>query len=58
MTDSTNPLDILAAPVPAVPESVALDLLAREYGLTGSLTLLVSERDQNFRLDARAGRRI
>jgi Ser/Thr protein kinase RdoA (MazF antagonist) len=58
MTDSANPLDILAAAVPAVPESVVLDLLAREYGLTGSLALLVSERDQNFRLDTQTGRQI
>ena len=30
-------------------------MVASEYGLEGSLTPLVSERDQNFRLDARTG---
>lgn len=33
------------------------DLLMREYGLQGELSPLVSERDQNFRLDATNGRR-
>lgn len=50
-------LDVIAAPSPEVPESDVLALLRREYGLAGPLSPLVSERDQNFRLDARGGER-
>ena len=57
MTDNPGSLDVIAAPSPDVPESDVHALLQREYGLAGSLSPLVSERDQNFRLDARSGER-
>ena len=56
MTKSPNPLDILAEAAPNAPKIEVLDLLIREYGLRGKLSPLVSERDQNFRLDATDGR--
>jgi Ser/Thr protein kinase RdoA (MazF antagonist) len=54
---SANPLDIIAAPVPAIPDATVVAVLAREYGLAGALTPLVSERDQNYRLETAAGQR-
>ena len=39
-------------PKPALEMAEVARLLQRDYGLTGALTSLVSERDQNFRLDA------
>lgn len=56
MTESPSSLDTIAEPAPDVPEIEVLDLLTREYGLQGKLSPLVSERDQNFRLDATDGR--
>ena len=56
MTKSPSSLDTIAVPSPDVPEKEVLDLLIREYGLQGNLTQLVSERDQNFRVDATDGR--
>lgn len=50
-----NPLDVIAAPNPNVPEDHVLALLADEFGLSGSLATLVSERDQNFRLSPPGG---
>jgi Ser/Thr protein kinase RdoA (MazF antagonist) len=50
-----NPLDIIAAPNPNVPEDHVLELLADEFGLSGRLETLVSERDQNFRLSPPGG---
>jgi Ser/Thr protein kinase RdoA (MazF antagonist) len=57
MTHKPGSLDVIAAPAPNVPERDVHALLQREYGLAGSLSPLVSERDQNFRLDARSGER-
>jgi Ser/Thr protein kinase RdoA (MazF antagonist) len=56
MTESPSSLDTIAVPSPDVPEKEVLDLLIREYGLRGNLTQLVSERDQNFRVDTTDGR--
>jgi Ser/Thr protein kinase RdoA (MazF antagonist) len=56
MTESPGSLDTIAVPSPDVPEKEVLDLLIRDYGLQGNLTQLVSERDQNFRVDATDGR--
>jgi Ser/Thr protein kinase RdoA (MazF antagonist) len=50
-----NPLDVIASPSPKVPEDEVLELLADEFGLSGSLETLVSERDQNFRLSPADG---
>lgn len=49
-------MDVIAAPNPIVPESSVRELLSNEYGLPGELTPLVSERDQNFRLEMADGR--
>jgi Ser/Thr protein kinase RdoA (MazF antagonist) len=56
MTELPSSLQTIAVPAPDVSEIEVLDLLIREYGLQGKLTPLVSERDQNFRLDATDGR--
>ncbi len=56
MTKSPESLDIIAEPSPELPENEVSDLLIREYGLQGNLSPLVSERDQNFRLDIADGR--
>ena len=55
MTDHPGSLDVIAAPSPDVSERDVRALLQREYGLAGPLSPLVSERDQNFRLDAQGG---
>lgn len=52
---SMNPLDMIAAPVPAIPDATVLAVLAREYDLDGALSPLVSERDQNYCLETAAG---
>jgi Ser/Thr protein kinase RdoA (MazF antagonist) len=56
MTKSPNSLDTIAVPAPEAPDIEVADLLMREYGLQGELSPLVSERDQNFRLDETNGR--
>jgi len=56
MTESSISLGSIAEPPPDASEIEVSDLLIREYGLQGKLTPLVSERDQNFRLDAADGR--
>lgn len=56
MTQQPSSLDTIAAPAPEIPDNEVMDLLIREYGLQGKLTPLVSERDQNFRLDTTEGR--
>ena len=52
---SVDPLNVIAAPSPAIAELVVLELLSQEYGLAGELRPLVSERDQNFRLQTGDG---
>jgi hydroxylysine kinase len=56
MTQSPSSLDTIAVLAPVAPEIEVADLLMRGYGLQGKLSPLVSERDQNFRLDATNGR--
>lgn len=56
MTELPSSLETIAVLPPDAPEIEVSDLLIREYGLQGKLTPLVSERDQNFRLDAADGR--
>jgi 4-aminobutyrate aminotransferase-like enzyme/Ser/Thr protein kinase RdoA (MazF antagonist) len=48
--------EILAAPPPAFSEGDAVELAARHFGLDVSATCLVSERDQNFKLQAADGK--
>ena len=52
MTQGSSALAAIAAPPPDFAQESVLDLLDREYGLQGRLSLLVSERDQNFRLES------
>ena len=40
---SVNPLDIIAAPAPELPQASVFAVLAREYALEGALKPLVSE---------------
>ena len=54
---TANPLDAIAAAPPEFDESTMRSLLADEYGIRGDLTPLVSERDQNTRVDADTGER-
>ena len=49
--------DPLASPPPAFPRGLAAEVARRAFGLEGSLEPLVSERDQNFRLETPDGRR-
>ena len=50
-------MDTIAADPPEVDEATVSRALANEYGLAGGLQPLVSERDQNFRLDCADGAR-
>jgi len=52
---TANPLDAIATTPPAFEESIIRRLLADEYDVCGELTPLVSERDQNTRVDADTG---
>ena len=52
---TTEPLADLAVPAPQVPDSVIKKVLFEEYGLGGSWTPLLSERDQNLRVRSDAG---
>jgi Ser/Thr protein kinase RdoA (MazF antagonist) len=51
MIQNSSSLATIAAPPPDFAQETVLELLNREYGLQGRLSPLVSERDQNFRLD-------
>lgn len=48
--------DPLAAPPPVFDEDDAVRIARDVFGLDGSATSLASERDRNFRVDARGGR--
>ena len=48
-------LEAIAAAPPALSEGVIARHVNEHYGLTGELSLLVSERDQNFRLRSNDG---
>ena len=50
-------LDPLVAAPPAFETAAAQQILSGTFGLTGSLTLLAGERDQNFRVDTPDGQR-
>ena len=50
-------MQVTSSPPPELQREEIERLLDREYGLSGVLTPLVSERDQNFRLDAVNGGR-
>ncbi|HXF74360.1 MAG TPA: aminotransferase class III-fold pyridoxal phosphate-dependent enzyme [Actinomycetota bacterium] len=49
--------DPLASPPPAFPAELAAAVARRTFGLEGALSPLVSERDQNFRLETPRGER-
>jgi 4-aminobutyrate aminotransferase-like enzyme len=49
--------DPLASPPPAFGDEAARQILREGFGVTGSLTALAGERDQNFRVDAADGQR-
>lgn len=53
--DAAHPIDGLRA-ASAIPESIARDVAAEQYGLSTAAHRLASERDQNFRLQASDGR--
>lgn len=57
MTSQPASLDIIASAPPMCAEEAVDEVLEGSYGLRGALTPLVSERDQNFRLDTPGGRR-
>ena len=46
---------LLTTPPPEFSAADATDLLRKEYGIAGSLKTLVSERDQNFLVEAESG---
>ena len=57
MIQPTSALDVIAADPPDFDPAEVAALLDREYSLQGSLSPLVSERDQNFRLETADGAR-
>jgi Ser/Thr protein kinase RdoA (MazF antagonist) len=50
-------LSAIAALPPTVPQNLVARAVERQFGLAGDYVALVSERDQNFRLDLADGRR-
>jgi hydroxylysine kinase len=55
MPNTTSSIDVIAADPPNFEPDKVLAFLESDYGMQGRLSLLVSERDQNFRLDATDG---
>lgn len=53
----SDPLTVIAAECPALDRREAAAVVREHYGLDVEVTLLVSERDQNFRLRTGDGRR-
>lgn len=51
-----NDMSVFDHPAPAFEAHDVSRLLRRDFGLSGGLSPLVSERDQNFRVDADGGR--
>ena len=51
-----NQTSVFESPKPAFTAEEARRLLARDYGVDGKLRELVSERDQNFRVDSPSGK--
>ena len=54
---TTNQLEGSGTPPPGIDESTLQRLLAEQYGVSGRLTPLLGERDQNTCVDSGAGRR-
>ena len=52
---TTNPLEASEARPPAIDEPTLRKLLAEDYGVSGRLTPLLGERDQNVRVDSDTG---
>jgi len=52
-----DPLLVIDTPPPAIPADAALGMLTETWRCAGRLSPLISERDQNFRVDAAGGRR-
>lgn len=57
MMQTSDPLDVIACEPPSFSAAEAERLAADHYGLDATATTLVSERDQNFRLDTDDRRR-
>ena len=57
MTDSQDPLRVIATPPPDLPVAAVRSLVRKEYGLDGEFRSIVSERDQNFLLTTADSRR-
>ena len=58
-SQAADPLadDPLASAPPAFGDEAARQILRGAFGVTGALTALAGERDQNFRVDTAAGQR-
>ena len=50
ITDS-DPLQVVATAPPTLPDSLAIAILLDHWNIDGVLRPLVSDRDQNFRVD-------
>jgi Ser/Thr protein kinase RdoA (MazF antagonist) len=57
MSNKSSALDVIAADPPDFEPEQVLAVLERDYGLRGTLSQLVSERDQNFRFETADGQR-
>jgi 4-aminobutyrate aminotransferase-like enzyme/Ser/Thr protein kinase RdoA (MazF antagonist) len=49
--------ELFESPAPAFDKATAAKFVRAHYGINGTATLLVSERDQNFRIDAENGQK-
>lgn len=56
-TDDSPACAVIAEPPPRLTESQAIESVRRHYGLEVTVRPLVSERDQNFRIETSDGRR-
>ncbi len=54
---TTNPLEASETGPPGIEEPALRSLLAEDYGVSGQLTPLLGERDQNTRVDSDTGQR-
>ena len=54
--DAPDPLAVIAKAPPVFSKKTAAKLLNEYYGLKAALSPLISERDQNFRVDCDDGR--
>jgi Ser/Thr protein kinase RdoA (MazF antagonist) len=55
LTQQTDPLAVIAEAAPAFDAAEAVELLQEHYGLDATVSVLVSERDQNFRVRTGSG---